>query len=97
MTSGAPSGPSPAPFSRLDAALRVVAALLGTLPLAALVSVCLARHLPLSRDAAFAIAYVALIPTWITAMCLAFLARSGLRCLLLCAALSGLLAAVALG
>lgn len=56
---------------------------------------CLARLLPLSPYAAFAIAYMALVPIWIAAMCVAFLARSGLRSFAICLVLSVLLGALA--
>jgi len=78
--------------SRLDVWLRILAAILGTLPVALLGSACLARFLPLSEDARFAIGLTAAIPLWITGMCFAYLARSGARawlvCLLTCAAMA---------
>jgi cellulose synthase/poly-beta-1,6-N-acetylglucosamine synthase-like glycosyltransferase len=71
------------PQARVHAVLRIFTATLGVLPIALLSSAALARFLPLSRDAAFAVAYVALIPTWVTAMCFGFLAKSGARALAL--------------
>jgi hypothetical protein len=82
---------------RLDAWLRVLASIAGTLPVALLASLCLARFLPLSEDARFALGYTAAIPLWIAAMCVAFLARSGARAWAACLAASALLAAVVYG
>jgi hypothetical protein len=82
---------------RLDAWLRVLSALAGTLPVAVLTSVCLARFLPLSEDARFAWGYTALIPLWITAMCIAFLSRSGALALAVCVGVSGLLSILVYG
>jgi hypothetical protein len=82
---------------RLDAWLRVLAALAGTLPVALLASAALARFLPLSEDTRFAIGFTAAIPLWITAMCFAFLARSGERAWAVCIAATVLLAALSYG
>ncbi|MGC4088050.1 MAG: hypothetical protein QM756_09155 [Polyangiaceae bacterium] len=83
--------------TRAGAWLRVIVALLGTLPLALLTSAGLARFLPLSRDARFAVGFVAAIPLWVTAMCLAFLARSGARASVLCVVVSMMMAALVYG
>lgn len=82
---------------RLDAWLRILAALAGTLPLALLASAALARFLPLSEDTRFAIGFTLAIPLWITAMCFTFLARSGARAWGLCIAAGALFAALAYG
>lgn len=75
-----------------DTALRTVAAMVGTLPVALLVAACLARYLPCSADLRYAAAFVVLIPTWIGGMCAAFLARSGARACVACLGVSVLLA-----
>jgi hypothetical protein len=85
------------PRSRLDTALLVVAGTLGTLPLSLFACAALARFLPVSPDARYALGFSLAIPLWILAMCLTFIARSGARALLTCLLLSGLLAAVVLG
>lgn len=78
--------------TRLDLVLRIIAATLGTLPVALLTSACIARFAPLSPDLRFAIAYAALVPLWVSAMCVAFLARRGAHALFACALVSALLA-----
>jgi hypothetical protein len=88
---------SPATSSRFDTAVLVLAATLGTLPIALLGSAALARFLPLSADARFATAFGLAIPLWVAAMCVALLAKSGTRALLVCLAASATLAALVLG
>jgi len=83
--------------SRLDASLRVLAAIAGTLPVAALASTALARFLPLPEDVRASIGFVVAVPLWIAAMCVAFLARSGKRAWLGCAGATALLAALVYG
>ena len=62
-----------------DAALRVVAALVGTLPVAVLGSVCLAKLLPFDEATRVALGFTLAIPLWVALMSFAFLARSGWR------------------
>jgi hypothetical protein len=81
----------------VDAVLRIVAALAGTLPLAVFASVCLARFLPFAESARFTLGFMLAIPLWITSMCFVFLARSGARALGVCLGVSAALAALALG
>ena len=68
----------------VDATLRVLAAVLGTLPVALVASVCLARFLPLAEATRFAIGISLSVPLWVAAMCFVFLARSGWRALGAC-------------
>jgi hypothetical protein len=77
------------PSTRLAAALHSAGPLLGTIPLALLASVGLARFLPLREDARFVVGFSLAIPLWVAAMCIAFVVRSGFRVWLL-AALSAL-------
>lgn len=77
---------------RIDGALLTVAATLGTLPVALLASAALARYLPLSDDARFAVGFAAVIPLWVTAMCVTLLIQTGRRALLGCLGVSLLLA-----
>ncbi|WP_437633791.1 hypothetical protein [Sorangium sp. So ce854] len=82
-------------IARLEAPLRVVAALVGTLPVALLSGVCLARFAPLSEGARGALGFSLVVPLWVAAMCVAFLARSAARAWGMCAALSAVLFALA--
>jgi hypothetical protein len=82
---------------RADAALRIAAALAGTLPAAVLAAVCLARFLPLDEATRFTLGFMLAIPLWVTAICFVFLARSGARAWGLCLAASAALAALAVG
>ncbi|WP_437528323.1 hypothetical protein WME79_44770 [Sorangium sp. So ce726] len=82
-------------LARLDSALRVLAALVGTLPLAVLASVCLARFAPLAEDTRSALGFSLVVPLWLAAMCFAFLTRSAARAWGACAALGALLLALA--
>ncbi|WP_437277999.1 hypothetical protein WME90_43365 [Sorangium sp. So ce375] len=81
--------------ARLDAALRVLAALIGTLPLAVLGSVCLARFAPFGEATRSAVGFSLVVPLWLAAMCVAFLARSAARAWGGCAALGAVLLALA--
>ncbi|WP_437675082.1 hypothetical protein [Sorangium sp. So ce131] len=81
--------------ARLNAALRVLAALVGTLPIAVLGGACLSRFAPLAEEARFILGYALAVPLWVGAMCLAFLARSAARAWAVCAAISALLGALA--
>jgi len=75
----------------------VLGATFGTLPLALLGSAALARFLPLSPDARFATGFALAIPLWVSAMCVALLARRGSRALYVCLAASAALAALVFG
>lgn len=70
-----------------EVTLHTLAAVLGTLPPAVLVSACLARFLPLTEASRFAMGFTLAIPLWVTAMCVTFLARRILRAWLWCGAL----------
>lgn len=83
--------------SSFDTVALVLAATLGTLPLALLGSAALARFLPLSADARFATGFGLAVPLWVSAMCVALLARSGTRALLVCLAATAALAALVFG
>jgi hypothetical protein len=76
---------------RIDGALRITAALFGTIPGALMLSVLLARVLPGDETVRFVIAYMLAIPIAVAAMCAVFLARSGARAWLLCASAALLL------
>jgi hypothetical protein len=80
-----------APRPRWDRWLRVGAALFGTLPAVLLGASAVARTLPMTSDMRFALAFILIIPAWVGAMCAAFLARSGVRALLVCGAVCGAL------
>jgi hypothetical protein len=80
--------------SRLDLCARIVAATVGTAPVALCVSACLARFLPLSEDGRFAIGFACLVPLWVGLMCVTFLARRGLYALGACVTASLVLAGV---
>lgn len=82
---------------RIDAAARVAAALVGSLPPAMFASVCLARFLPCAEDVRVAVGFAAPLPLWVATMCAAFVARTGARAWALCAALSVAFGALALG
>ncbi|WP_437967004.1 hypothetical protein WMF04_46890 [Sorangium sp. So ce260] len=84
-------------LARLDATLRQLAALVGTLPVAVLASACVARFAPLSGDTRSVLGFALVAPLWVTAMCVAFLARSAARAWAVCAALSAVLFALAYG
>jgi hypothetical protein len=72
------------PRAALGAA-QVVAAVVGTLPPALLGVAGLARLLPLELASRFVWGFVLALPAWITAICLAMLARSARRAWLWCA------------
>lgn len=91
MAEAAPSS------SHSNATLCTLAALFGTLPVALLAAAALGRFLPLSADARFALAFLLVIPLWIAAMCVAFLARRGAQAWAWCIGLSALLAALVYG
>jgi hypothetical protein len=83
--------------ARVDLWALVFAATLGTLPVALLSSALLARFLPVSADARFAIGFALAIPLWVTAMCVALLARRGTRALYICLGVAAVLAVLILG
>lgn len=83
--------------SRWSALMHALAAIVGTLPVALFANACIARFLPLSAETRFAVAYAALIPTWLIAMCWAWLARSPLRVWLICLIATALLAGLTYG
>jgi hypothetical protein len=76
---------------RVDGALRITAALFGTIPGAVMLGVLLARVLPGDETVRFLVAYMLAIPIAVAAMCVVFLARSGARAWLLCASAALLL------
>lgn len=69
---------------RLTTLARVLAALVGTLPPALLAGVVIAAYAPLARDLRFALGYGLVLPMWVAAMCLVFLARRPMHAWLLC-------------
>jgi len=73
---------------------HIVAALLGTLPPAVLGAAGLARVLPFGLGTRFVVGYTLALPLWLTATCLAMLARDARRAWLWCGAAT-LLAACA--
>jgi hypothetical protein len=73
---------------KMDGVLRVSAALLGTLPVAVLMAVAVARFLPFTLEARFALGFWLAVALWLTGMCVTFLARHGLRAWLWCGGLS---------
>jgi hypothetical protein len=83
--------------ARLQTVLLIAATTLGSLPVALLASAALARFLPVSADARFAIGFGAAIPSWLTVMCITLLAKQAGRALLMCLAVSGGLAALLFG
>jgi hypothetical protein len=83
--------------SRADLWALVFASTLGTLPVALLSSALLARLLPLPADARFAIGFGLAIPLWMTAMCVALLARRGSHALWICLGVAAVLAVLVLG
>ena len=64
-------------LSRADAVLRVLGALVGSLPVAVLLAGFLASYLPLSGAYTFPAAMLLLAPIWVGVMCACFLARRG--------------------
>ncbi len=81
-------------LQRIDNALRVGAAVIGTLPVALLAGLLAARVVPGSEDVRFAVGHALVIPLWVAGMCLAALARSGTRAWLTCMSLVALLSFV---
>jgi len=74
---------------RMQGALRVSAATLGTLLIATIACVALARFVPMQEEDRFTIGFALVTPLWIAAMCVAFVyspisagrgARPGPRC-----------------
>jgi hypothetical protein len=62
--------------TRVADALRDLAAIAGTLPVAVLLCIGLARALPFQEPTRLAIAFTLAIPIWVAAMLVTFLARS---------------------
>jgi hypothetical protein len=83
--------------SGVDAVLRVLASLAGTLPPAVLAAICLARLLPLHEATRFTLGFMLAIPLWVTAICVLSLARSAARAWAVCVAVAATLAALAVG
>lgn len=83
--------------SPLELILRISASTLGTLPGALFAAACMGRFLPFDEDIRFAIAYGSVVPLWVTAMCFAFLARSGTKLWLVCLAVATAFAAAVFG
>jgi hypothetical protein len=79
-------------LQRLDRVLLVTATVLGSLPIALLASAAIARFLPISPDARFALGFGLVVPSWVSIMCVTLLARSGARALLVCVGVSVVLA-----
>jgi hypothetical protein len=75
---------------------RVTASMLGTLPVAVLAAMVVARYLPARDEVRLAVGFLLLIPLWVTGICTVFLARSGGRAWLRCLVLAGILAFLAL-
>jgi hypothetical protein len=61
---------------RLADGLRDLAAIVGTLPVAVLMCVALARLLPFDEPTRLAVAFTLAIPIWVAAMILTFVART---------------------
>jgi hypothetical protein len=80
-------------WALIDGALRVSAALVGTLPPSVLGCAALAAVLPVSPGAALAMGVLAAIPVWVAAMCAGFLARRGWLLWIVCLAATAVLAA----
>lgn len=82
---------------RAGAALRISAALAGTVPAALLAVICIARFLPLGEEARFVAGFTLAIPLWLAGICMTFLARDGARAWLWCGALALVLGSLAFG
>jgi hypothetical protein len=61
---------------RLADGLRDLASIVGTLPVAVLMCVALARLLPFDEPTRLAVAFTLAIPIWVAAMILTFVART---------------------
>ena len=72
MTSVADRGPQ-------HSLARTLAATVGALPVAVALGIVLARELPISTSARFAVGLYGVAPLWVTLACIVFLARSGAR------------------
>lgn len=77
------SDPAKAP-PRWHTVVRPIAAIVFTLPVALLSCAWVARYAPLPADTRFALSFLALIPLWLTLMCLAFASARPLHTLLSC-------------
>ena len=70
--------------SRVQVSARVIVATIGTLPVALLAAVCLARFLPFEEATRFVLGFTLAIPLWVTLMSVLFLTRSAWRSGLVC-------------
>lgn len=61
---------------------------MGTLPVALLAAVCLARFLPFQEATRFVVGFTLAIPLWVALMTAMFLSRSAWRAALLCGGLA---------
>lgn len=77
--------------------LRVAGAIVATLPVAVLASVCLATCVPGDVELRLMLGVSLAIPLWIFAMCAAFLAREAGRIWLWCGAASLILGVISYG
>jgi hypothetical protein len=85
------------PQRRAHTAFLTLGALFGTLPLAVLAGIGLARLLPLEEPLRVTLGFTLVIPLWVLAMTVAFLGRSAARAWALCIAASVVLGAAAFG
>ncbi|WP_394827506.1 hypothetical protein [Pendulispora albinea] len=60
-------------------AVRITAAVFGSLALAIAASICIGRVAPFSHSTRFAIAHYGFVPLWIAGACFGFTAKSGAR------------------
>jgi hypothetical protein len=79
---------------RIIAALRIAAALVGTLPVAVLAAICVAKYAPLDAEPRFVAGFLLVIPLWVAAICWVFLARGAARAWLACGLAALVLAAL---
>lgn len=80
--------------ARLEAFSRNMAATFGTLPAVVLAAAALAKHLPVPEPKRFAFGFATVIPLWLVAMHIGFLARSARRLWLACAIATAALVAM---
>lgn len=83
--------------SRTNDALRVLAALIGTLPAAVLASAALSRFLPVSEPLRFTIGFGSAFLLWAAGICWVFLVRRAVVAWALCVGVGGVLGAVVWG
>lgn len=75
-----------APASPVEGTARVIAATVGSLPIALFGSVCIGRFLPLAEATRFVVGFTLAIPLWVALMCVLFLSQDAKRTWLLCVA-----------